>query len=499
MADGEVFNTRTGDNNIDGVLIGTRWNSTALTFAFPTLSTYFNTSGSGYEISPGVFDNSYVTGFSAANVAWQSAVTTILDGYARVSNLSYTLVSPSTQADVVFAMTNTGSVPTANGRFPSYGPNEGHQWYNIGNYDATPVLGTYTWATIMHETGHTMGLAHGHSPDTITAIPGVVMNSDRDSMEFSVMTYRSYIGQVINGYTNETFGYAQTLMMYDIAAIQLLYGADYTTNSGSNVYTFSTTTGEMFIDGVSQGLPGANRIFRTVWDGNGVDTFNLSNYSTNLHVDLTPGGWSTFSDVQLANLGDGNFARGNVFNSLLFNNDSRSLIENVVGGTGDDTIVGNRAANNIQGGNGSDTIVGGGGGDTIIGGAGIDIIYGDSTAVAPSGIGLGTGIYNHGSVHDTIATAFNLTNTFSTANNANIVNSTTIPHTTMHYSSAAGDLAQFYAVTLTAGSTIKLDIDATTGGLDSYIRLLAADGTTILALNDDGAGDVGSTGTFFLR
>ena len=89
-------------------------------------------------------------------------------------------------------------------------------------------------------------------------------------------------------------------MMLDIAAIQYMYGANYNTNAGNTVYTFSTTTGEMFIDGVGQGTPEINRIFRTIWDGNGVDTYDLSNYTTDLNIDLAPGGWSVFDTDQLA-------------------------------------------------------------------------------------------------------------------------------------------------------------------------------------------------------
>ena len=71
-------------------------------------------------------------------------------------------------------------------------------------------------------------------------------------------------------------------MMFDIAAIQYMYGANYSHNSGNTTYTFSQTTGEMFVDGVGQGTPQGNRIFRTIWDGNGIDTYDLSNYTTNL-------------------------------------------------------------------------------------------------------------------------------------------------------------------------------------------------------------------------
>jgi hypothetical protein len=56
------------------------------------------------------------------------------------------------------------------------------------------------------------------------------------------------------------WGYAQTLIMYDIRAIQQIYEASFDAQSGNNNYTSSTTTGEMFIDGVGQGISGANRI-----------------------------------------------------------------------------------------------------------------------------------------------------------------------------------------------------------------------------------------------
>ena len=80
-----------------------------------------------------------------------------------------------------------------------------------------------------------------------------------------------------------------------------MYGANFNTNGGNTVYTFSPTTGEMSIDGAGQGdAAGANRIFRTIWDGNGIDTYNLSNYTTDLEIDLAPGGWSIFDSNQLA-------------------------------------------------------------------------------------------------------------------------------------------------------------------------------------------------------
>ena len=137
----------------------------------------------------------------------------------------------------------------------------------------------------IHETGHALGLKHGHESPALSP--------DRDSLEFSVMTYRGYIGaptdEVNGGYTNETFGFPQTPMIYDIAALQRLYGADFSYNSGNNTYSWNANTGAFSIDGVVQWTPGNNRVFMTIWDGNGEDTFNLSNYSGATSIDLRPG------------------------------------------------------------------------------------------------------------------------------------------------------------------------------------------------------------------
>jgi serralysin len=120
----------------------------------------------------------------------------------------------------------------------------------------------------------------------------------------------------------------------------------------------------MFVDGVPQVGPGGNRIFMTLWDGNGIDTFDLSNYTTDLQVDLTPGGWSVFDAAELATIGPGINARANVFNALMSNNDPRSLIENVIGGRGNDSLIGNSAKNVLTSGAGNDRLDGAAGIDT---------------------------------------------------------------------------------------------------------------------------------------
>jgi serralysin len=167
------------------------------------------------------------------------------------------------------------------------------------------------------------------------------------------------------------------------AALQHLYGANYSYNAGDTRYTWSTTTGETLIDGVRQGVPGggvagANRVFLTIWDGFGRDTYDMSNYTNGVSIDLRPGRWSVASPAQHAVLdqdpatGTNILARGNVYNALLHDDDPRSLIENAVGGAGDDTIRGNDADNVLVGKDGCDTFFGSGGADVYNGGAGFD-------------------------------------------------------------------------------------------------------------------------------
>ena len=145
-----------------------------------------------------------------------------------------------------------------------------------------------------------------------------------------------------------------------------MYGANYTTNGGDTVYKWDPTTGQETVNGVGQAAPGGNKIFMTLWDGGGNDTYDFSNYTTNLTVNLQPGGWTTVSAAQLANLGNGHTPPATSPTPLSINNNPASLIENAVGGSGNDTITGNAADNKLTGGAGNDTLDGGSGTDTAV-------------------------------------------------------------------------------------------------------------------------------------
>lgn len=353
----------TGNAYIDGVLGDTKWATTSLTYSFPTSAAFY---GSRY----GAGENT--KGFAVLNAAQQSAAKAALAAIASVANVKFTAIAETSTQHADIRLASSDVPGTAWAYMPSTAAEGGDAWFNkSAGYYSGPVKGNYAFATFLHEIGHALGLEHPQD--------GNVMPAARDCMDYTVMSYRSYSGgSVTSGYTNETWGFAQSLMIYDIAALQHLYGANYATNSGNTVYKWNPATGEMSINGIGQGAPGANRIFQSVWDGGGADTYDFSNYSTALKVDLRPGEWSTTSSTQLAKLhyNGSKIAAGNIANALLHNGDTRSLIENAKGGSGNDMITGNTAANTLWGNAGKDTLIGGDGKDTLVGGIGADRLDG---------------------------------------------------------------------------------------------------------------------------
>lgn len=358
--------TWTGNQDIDGLLTGYRWGETSLTFSFPSDGSFY---GSHYATT----NRANTTGFAQLNAAQQDAVRSVYAQYAAVSGLTFTEIEETATQHATLRQAQSGLSRTADTFNPD--PNfanaeSGDSWYSsYRTWYLNPIKGGYGYQTFMHE----IGLGLGLRDDTT----GTALTYAHDSMEYTVETYRSFVGSAVAGYSNETWSYAQTIMMADIAAIQRMYGANYNTNSSNTVYSWNATTGEEFINGVGQGAPGGNKIFQTIWDGNGVDTYDFSNYATNLSVDLRAGGWTTVSAAQLADLGGqiaagAHLASGNIANAWLYNNDTRSLIENAIGGTGNDSISGNQANNVLTGGAGNDVLYGMAGDDTLDGGIGND-------------------------------------------------------------------------------------------------------------------------------
>lgn len=191
----------TGNAYIDGLLGDWKWGIKDFTFSFPTSASFY---GAGYG------NGEPLKGFAALSAAQQAATRAALDQFSSVANVTFTEITESATKHADLRLASSDAPSTAWAYFPSTAAEGGDAWFNksSGHY-SRPVKGNYAYVTFLHETGHALGLEHAHE--------GNVMPVNRDSMEYTVMSYRSYVGaSTTTGYTNETWGYAQSLMMYDI-------------------------------------------------------------------------------------------------------------------------------------------------------------------------------------------------------------------------------------------------------------------------------------------
>ncbi|OSP52528.1 M10 family metallopeptidase C-terminal domain-containing protein, partial [Pseudoruegeria sp. SK021] len=382
----------------DTDVIALDWASTwgtsgAITFAF---STHADQYLSFFEINFGIeipYSNyDEPDSLILANAQAQRVFRDAISKWGALIAVEITEEVPTTDTDILIAGSTEPS--TAWAYAPGLQPLNGDIWIN---FDATKgsgssllfdklvndtqtYVGSYEYLVAMHEFGHSLGLKHPHQINSSNP----ALSLEFDSLEYTVMSYRSYIGDASAGsYSVEAWGYPQSMMILDIAQIQATYGANYATESGDTLYQFDTATGAMSINGVLVETPGANRVFRTIWDGGGTDTLDLSNYTTDLVINLTPG---TGTDLDVGGLsqrsalgrdtydldGDGDksewvYASYHLYMSLLYEDNAASLIENAVGGSGNDVIIGNDANNLLQGGLGADTLTLGLGSDTVQG------------------------------------------------------------------------------------------------------------------------------------
>jgi serralysin len=364
---------------------GYKWSGQDLTYSFPTTATWF--------------PYAEAAGFSAFTEAQKAAARTVMSLWDDLIAPDFREVAGS-NANIKYENTTT-NVGYAHAYYPGTYTGAGSVWMN-SNYGAgsgtnnlmTPVVGDWGFQTFIHETGHALGL--DHAGEYNGGSPTYALNATyfQDSQQYTVMSYFTANNTGADWYASDgRWYYPQTPMLYDVLAMQAMYGAETTTRTGNTTYGFNATADVPSIFNFSIN----KHPVLCIYDSGGIDTLDLSGWNTASRIDLAPGSFSD-SDMMTSNI------------SIAFS----ATIENARGGGGADTISGNAVANLLAGLAGNDTLSGLAGNDTLDGGEGNDTLNGGvGNDRLLGGLGSDTAVYtglraNYSIVYDAIVAAFTI-------------------------------------------------------------------------------------------
>lgn len=381
---GGPFDSSDLDPNTRAQVIDFRWSTTydgpvaalRISYAFPTqVSNYADVPG-GYP------DPALLNGFAELTPEQKIASRVTFDLVASYTNLTFVESGSGLAADAAIRVSQYGR-GGSEAYSPSLDGRTSGDTFLGGNAAVPPQYsGSDGFLTVAHEIGHALGLKHGHETDYHGAL-----DPQFNDNEFSIMTYASYLGSPADQLPTSAIAGSspQSFMMFDISALQAMYGANFSRLGQADLYRWDDTTGQQSINGrpaPNTGTTASNKIFSTVWTQGAAATCELDNFAQDQVADLRPGHWLRFSDSQLADLNSGQppgtagfIAQGNIYNALLYNGDLRSAIAHLTTGSGNDTLIGNDRDNVLKAGAGDDIIVTSGGNDMVSGGAGADTIH----------------------------------------------------------------------------------------------------------------------------
>lgn len=359
---------------IDALLSSYRWNQTSVTYSF-------------FEDDFGGFYYGSETGVAEVNEAIKGNVRNAIEDLQQYINLDFVEVpdTANSYGEIRYQLSNGPAYAYA--YYPTgisdlagdihFTPTFGNE--SLGGFSVEP--GTYAYLTIIHETGHTLGLKHPGNYNGIDVETPPFLTYAEDNTTNTVMSY------------NDAGSNAVTFMPYDIRALQDLYGAR-VYNPGNNTYNFRRV--DLYEVNGELSHNSFGNVKQTIWDSGGIDTLNFSSLalSSGYRIDLTEGAIITtqnaYNSTAYQPIGS---PEGSIYyttghgTAIAFD----TIIENVIGSSSNDEIIGNSAANLLQGGGGDDYLVGVdrdsltpglGEIDDLIGGAGGDtFVLGDSSRI----------------------------------------------------------------------------------------------------------------------
>lgn len=287
-------------------------------------------------------------GFGEFTSEQRSAVRSIFADIEKITNVTFQEVTVDPmQASIRFGMAAM-QIGGFNARMPVNAAgisnprliNDIYMPNTAGSRDVS--LGEYAYVTLIHEILHALGLRHPNQTETLPY-------QAFQARDVTVMSYANAPSSVdINGITP---------LIGDIGALQALLGNNLQSNAGNTIYTLLDQAAPKGVT-IYDGKIILSNERRAIYDASGFDTVDASRRTVGLTLDLTPYSLSGENGNLLFGIADG------------------VVIENAIGGSGNDKLTGNEADNELTGGKGNDILYGREGVDSYLfdGSFGKDIV-----------------------------------------------------------------------------------------------------------------------------
>jgi len=358
---------------VSSLLSGVYWND-----SHSTLTYSFN------ETIPDSYYNMDLTdNFTPLAQAQQESVRSIMQEVSSLLDINFE--ETNDEGIIRFSIIDMEESTAAFAYYPNESEDYGGDIFlsteNFGE-NAPIEKGDFNYSTIVHELGHALGLKHPFEGED--RLP-----QDEDNIQHTIMSYSNDASMTTEfffdseGALNYQTVFVQPSLysLYDISALQAVYGINSNYHQGDNTYAYS------FDD----------PCYVAIWDTGGVDTIDLSSNHGQTIFDLHSGTinsvdfytieaiierqqeiidyeyFNSWIDTSIQDIYDqGTLYTGK--NNISIANGT--IIENISTGYGDDIITDNEVDNIIQTGFGNDVIhLGNGGYDEVDGQNGSDIVY----------------------------------------------------------------------------------------------------------------------------
>ncbi|MCX8518685.1 MAG: M10 family metallopeptidase C-terminal domain-containing protein, partial [Methylophilaceae bacterium] len=289
-----------------------------------------------YSTAPDTLSDSDAATFQPWSDTQRLVLKQIIANVESFSQLRFVEVTDPADAQIALGAYNHGNTVGGKANYPG---TFSEVWINtnVRNWNSPSTylngMGNSARLIIVHEFGHALGLKH---PGNYNAGGGVTgspyLNVEQDNQRFTVESYNPAPGTIYYSPSN--------YMIYDVAALQFLYGTNKTYNSGDNTYQVELSTSSIVVESFENNSLGVATLIKNklgstcIWDSGGNDTLSL----------IEPDSRSATLNL---NQGSFSFLKGGVTEiSIAYGAD----IENAIASLGDDILISNTLNNRLSGG-----------------------------------------------------------------------------------------------------------------------------------------------------